>query len=1345
MKYINHLKCLLFAVGFLSFGNSALAVSSGTYVVGPGGSFADLQAVLADLQTSTVTGPLVYEIVGGDYSGSQWQMKLEAVAGVSATNTITFRPQASTSVKITVQGSIADNYVFNLHNTAHVIIQNLELVNDDTASGRVISLTGTTSNCKIINCTLSTASGAAFANDNRAILSLGNGTDALTGSNNIIQDNLITGGYCGIMVRGGSSTTTDNNTIIGNTIDKPVVYGAYISQAGNITFRNNEISGTDNRLTHGLFISYTTNGGTIADNKITINTTTGTHYGLYANFVNSTGNTVMNVTDNEILTKATSGTAYALYNNRSSFVHYDGNTMNAEATSGKVYMPVMAEGGTDIVATNNTFGSKVTTGGINNTTDYRFINNTTTSADNNITVRQNVFNLTVTTGTVGTTSSAGSFMYYPRNCIVNNNDWNFTRTGSSGNFYSFGGYYFVNRGTNNSFDSNSMTFTHSAGGTIYNLSYYYAYYYGTDNSFSNNTVTAKSGTATTYATGRYLGYRENNFKCDNNKVDIEATGSATSYTYYYPVYYAAVASFKNNEGTVTGKGGTIGNPYAMNYYATGTDMSNNTFVTDASTATIYSPYHMNYQGAGRQYNNSFTSTATGSGTTYACYYLNGYGASDTVENNTWNMTRTGGTFYNYNYYLSGLVRNNTWNVNNGSGTIYIGPYAGQGGIFENNELNLTTTSGTIYGTYPSGSSSSYKWTLRNNRYNLRSNTGTVYGYYAPAYAGTYTYMGNVVTTQTAGISRLYYTTYGFYGNQLFFNNTFHSNSTGSTNEMYRQSGGSNSYKGKMYLYNNIFTSAKAFTGNAIDIADTSYISSDHNLVFAPGTVTRKCASPSITTTSFTAWKKTTGNDHNSLMRDPGLTDPANGNLRPNPASPNSWAIQGRGMHLEGDTLDFDGNPRAKTRFDGVPDLGAYEFTPTSTPPDADASPSAPSMNTRQFFTFGGDTVCTIDWGNTVPSTVSVKQYTGIKASPITPSVLERTFFYVEVQAPTGVYEYIPYISYKDGWLGNISNETNARIAKSSNGGLWQGYNNMDGITDSVHNSFYPATAFDSLGSKFTGVENGRIGIRCAYSPTGLQSFDITATSAKLSWDEVYFPIGYQIVVDTVKKVDPAKAQFSSVSNFNISSGLVEDTWYYVYVRTICGLADTSGWTLDSFQTLVTCHAPDLQLSTLKWNQAVVYWDPVVTAVEYETALDNSPMDPTHGTMVKTTTMFNNNLMPGTEYYVHVRTHCSGMYEESDWATLKFMTPFATGIDEVGNNTGIAAYPNPVKDVLTLQTSFTPSADAVVTISDVTGKTVYTGKVSARKTEINLNRLPSGMYLLKYTDNGKSDVMKLTKE
>jgi hypothetical protein len=1014
----------------------------------------------------------------------------------------------------------------------------------------------------------------------------------------------------------------------------------------------------------------------------------------------------------------------------------DSNTWTITSTSGTI--------GTTSSTTSNGFSNNVPAG-------------STISFSNN--------KVNITSSNTGT--SYGLFGYYPgygmntgATAIVNNDTFNINFNNS--NTFYFWGYYgpgYATTGTTWKMNENTWNYNMPNGaGTKYAAaSYYYFMYYTTNSEYRKNNININTTSGTIYTLGYYyFGYRSEDLLVDSNNITISAT-SATVYgtNYYYFGYYSQDMKFNNNNMTITNTTGTAASFYNYTcYYSQDMEIANNTFTINKTSGTAYNPYYLQYYGNNaRIHDNTFNVNASSSATVYCPYYTNSYGSGDTVEDNTWNVT-TNGSIYRYNYYQNNITRNNTWNLNTTSGSIYNYFQYASGGVYENNIHKYTTTSGTIYGHFDYSPSSSYSGTLiRNNTYDLRSSTGSIYAFAVDYYAGKSIYIGNLFTTKTSGSSYLFNFSSGYHyggGDMFFVNNTFHSNSDGSTNELLRHTGGSSSYPYKTRFYNNIFSSSYPVSGTTMQFGDTARFHSDYNLVYVPGgSVTMGTTNPSQTATTLQQWRTATKRDLNSLIYDPGYKDAAAFDFRPDPANSNAWSVNGHGMHFPGDTLDILGNVRAKTPADGVPDLGAYEFTPTSTPPNAVAAPTTPSINTQQVFTFGQDTVCVVDWGLTVPGTATVKQYTGEQAtfsSPLLPST-ERMFGWVNMSTPPGAYDYNPKFYYKNPWIGTIPNETLAKFAKSANGGVWEGYNYTASITDSIRNILNRVDNLDTLPAAFTGVRNARIGIRCFYAPTGLSHANVIADQADEYWD-AEFNASYQIFAD-FSKLTPTTVPGTAVivtTNSHHFSGLTEDKTYYVHIRTICGPKDTSGWSLDSFHTMITCHAPNLQITSLSPTRAVVYWDTIKTAASYEYVLDTSSTDPGFGTYTLSRSVLCDYLAPGKTYYFHARTRCYTMYNISPWTSLQFTTPWPSGISSADpKQSGIFAYPNPVKNMLMIQVNGAIADDAVITISDVTGKALRTINVTANKTEADLSSLPAGLYIVKYADKTRTEITKVNKE
>ncbi|MBI5359655.1 MAG: hypothetical protein HZA48_03635, partial [Planctomycetes bacterium] len=124
---------------------------NGTYTVKTsGGDYASIQAAAVDLSAFGVSGPVVIEVYGNPitYSGL---VTINAIAGSSAVNTVTFREFAGEDV--TVSNSSGNN-IFYLNDPDYVTIDGFTIQNC-TQDG--IRITNTSKSVTIKNCTISNA------------------------------------------------------------------------------------------------------------------------------------------------------------------------------------------------------------------------------------------------------------------------------------------------------------------------------------------------------------------------------------------------------------------------------------------------------------------------------------------------------------------------------------------------------------------------------------------------------------------------------------------------------------------------------------------------------------------------------------------------------------------------------------------------------------------------------------------------------------------------------------------------------------------------------------------------------------------------------------------------------------------------------------------------------------------------------------------------------------------------------------------------------------------------------------------------------------------------------------
>jgi hypothetical protein len=87
----------------------------------------------------------------------------------------------------------------------------------------------------------------------------------------------------------------------------------------------------------------------------------------------------------------------------------------------------------------------------------------------------------------------------------------------------------------------------------------------------------------------------------------------------------------------------------------------------------------------------------------------------------------------------------------------------------------------------------------------------------------------------------------------------------------------------------------------------------------------------------------------------------------------------------------------------------------------------------------------------------------------------------------------------------------------------------------------------------------------------------------------------------------------------------------------------------------------------------------------------------------------------------------------------------TSLDEVTNETSLSIYPNPSTGKFTISSKETMTGNTEVTLYNVLGAKVYSQTItmSGKTAEIDAEGLPSGIYLLQLTNNGKQYTQRVT--
>ncbi|MEI7725131.1 MAG: T9SS type A sorting domain-containing protein [Bacteroidota bacterium] len=240
---------------------------------------------MADLNIKEVVGPVTFELWDVNYSTSEtFPLIIGPYAGMSATNTVKFKPKAG--VTTTVTGSSTSGIVV-LYGVNYITLdgsnsggtdKNLTWENSNTAANTyvigVFNYNGAgASNCTIKNCLIKASS--QVTNSTYAIILNAAGG----GYNNIVIDNnTIFSARYGMQFAGVSTSLATNgqitNNIIGSTVDASAIQyrGILLSYADNTLISGNEImgapAGNANTYQTGIYIISGVTNTKIRKNKI---------------------------------------------------------------------------------------------------------------------------------------------------------------------------------------------------------------------------------------------------------------------------------------------------------------------------------------------------------------------------------------------------------------------------------------------------------------------------------------------------------------------------------------------------------------------------------------------------------------------------------------------------------------------------------------------------------------------------------------------------------------------------------------------------------------------------------------------------------------------------------------------------------------------------------------------------------------------------------------------------------------------------------------------------------------------------------------------------------------------
>ncbi|WP_198315740.1 Ig-like domain-containing protein [Chitinophaga tropicalis] len=381
----------------------------------------------------------------------------------------------------------------------------------------------------------------------------------------------------------------------------------------------------------------------------------------------------------------------------------------------------------------------------------------------------------------------------------------------------------------------------------------------------------------------------------------------------------------------------------------------------------------------------------------------------------------------------------------------------------NNKVTISNTAATAYGIELdacNGTIALPGLVEANRIIAITGNTGTVYGL-ANNTSGNNTTRNNVVSVLTTGnISYSLFSSQG--GNVNYYNNSFLNASSSANTNIAGYLNHTTAAAGNIRLRNNIFSHEGG--GLALSVQNIAYINSDYNTYYTSGATLIR--TPAAQYNNLVDWATAADLDISSIIFKPAFASAST--LEPDLANPDVWAIHGRGVQVEGNDHDINGQSRPVTLTEGVPDMGAFEFLPTVTPTVLLPIPATPAAGTTQKFMYGSDTVAAITWapGADVPTGITLKRYSGV-VPPNLQAGTNYMYFYTDIDVTgNGNYKFDLQQHYVDSWQGFISKEEKIRLGRTNAADTWLVNDNS---TVDVRANIIADSALQYI-DKFTGLQ-----------------------------------------------------------------------------------------------------------------------------------------------------------------------------------------------------------------------------------------------------------------------------------
>jgi hypothetical protein len=257
---------VLIGVSALAISSPVYAQLSGTKTIGSSGDYATFAAAVADLNANGVSGAVTFNVLNGTYTE---QITINAFAGASNTNIVTFQAQSGNAadVTLTFDADGTNNFTVQIVGAAHVIFKNLTVAATDADHGRVFDITGNANHITITNCIMNGVTTTDTENAQAIIYAnIPSNTFTIT---NVFEKSTFNNGSRGIYYVGSSETPSEEAFISNNIFNNQAGIAIVLGNQINPTVEKNQINVTTSDGSYrGIHLVDCQDGYSILKNKL---------------------------------------------------------------------------------------------------------------------------------------------------------------------------------------------------------------------------------------------------------------------------------------------------------------------------------------------------------------------------------------------------------------------------------------------------------------------------------------------------------------------------------------------------------------------------------------------------------------------------------------------------------------------------------------------------------------------------------------------------------------------------------------------------------------------------------------------------------------------------------------------------------------------------------------------------------------------------------------------------------------------------------------------------------------------------------------------------------------------